>query len=122
MKLFLLSALLLFSLASVQAQQVQTLPSGKYETVIKNNGKWEKGDILLLDEGRYRVTSATELGEYRFSATAQRVFFTSGPLKGVYARTTLTNNAPSILLPQTENEQLGLRLAPADIVGSLRRQ
>jgi hypothetical protein len=96
------------------------LPSGKYETLIKNNGKWDKGDIVLLDEGHYKITTSNETGEYRFSITAQRLFFTSGPLKGVFAKTTLNNNSPSILIPLSENQQLGLKLASADVVAYLR--
>ena len=120
MKLFLLSTLFLFTVLSTKAQEVKTLPAGRYETAIKNNGKWEKGDIVLLDDSHYKITSASESGEYRFSATAQRVFFTSGPLKGVFAKTTLANGSPAILLPLSENQQLGLKLATADIVGALK--
>ena len=121
MKLFLLSTAILFTVLSAQAQQVSDLPTGKYETVIKNNGKWEKGDIVLIDEGHYKVTSGAETGEYRFSQTAQRVFFTSGPLKGIYAQTVEKNSAPAIIIPFSENQRLGLRLATSDIVGSFKR-
>lgn len=117
MKSFLLSMLCLFLFMLVKAQNVDRLPAGKYETIIKNNGKWDKGDIILADEGHYKITSGNETGEYRFSATAQRVFFTSGPLKGIYAKTILSNNSPVILIPLTENQQLGLKLATNDILG-----
>jgi|GEM_PF-1158701 len=120
MKLFLLFSLFSFAFFCGKAQNVNTLPAGKYETSIKNNGKWDKGDIVLIDEGHYKISSTNEAGEYRFSATAQRVFFTSGPLKGIFAKTTLSNNSPAILIPLTENQQLGLKLATADIVGYLK--
>src|SRR5215203_3462146 len=120
MKSFLLFALFSLVVISAKTQDVRALPTGKYETIIKNNGKWDKGDIVLLDEGHYKITSTNEAGEYRFSATAQRVFFTSGPLKGIFAKTTLSNNSPAILIPLTENQQLGLKLATADIVGYLK--
>ena len=120
MKLFLLSTLFLLGAFSAKAQDVKALPAGRYETVIKNNGKWEKGDIILLDDTHYKITSSSEGGEYRFSATAQRVFFTSGPLKGTFAKSMLSNGTPAILIPLAENQQLGLKLATADIVGSLK--
>jgi len=120
MKSILLSTVLLFTVLFTKAQQVSDLPAGKYETVIKNKGKWDKGDIVLQDEGHYKITSSNESGEYRFSVTAQRIFFTSGPLKGIFAKTTLSNKAPAILIPLTENEQLGLKLASDDIVGLLK--
>jgi hypothetical protein len=120
MKLFLLFIVFSLTVLSTKAQQVSALPPGKYETVIKNNGKWDKGDIVLVDEGHYKITSSNETGEYRFSVTAQRVFFTSGPLKGIFAKTTLSNNAPAILIPLAENQQLGLKLASADVLGYLK--
>ncbi len=119
MKLFILSYI--FSCMAIVSQaQVNTLPSGRYETVIKNNGKWDKGDIVLQDDGHYRIGNSNDSGEYRFSATAQRVFFTSGPLKGIFAKTVMSNNTPAILIPLSENQQLGLKLATGDIVGSLK--
>jgi hypothetical protein len=120
MKLFLLSVLFSCAVLFTKAQKVDNLPAGKYETIIKNNGKWDKGDIVLVDEGHYKITSSNETGEYRFSVTAQRLFFTSGPLKGIFAKTTQSNNVPAILIPLSENQQLGLKLATADIVGYLK--
>jgi hypothetical protein len=120
MKLFLLFAFFSFAVPGAKAQNVNHLPAGKYESIIKNNGKWDKGDIVLLDEGHYKITSSNEAGEYRFSVTAQRIFFTSGPLKGIFAKTTQSNNAPAILIPLTENQQLGLKLAAADVVAYLK--
>lgn len=120
MKLFLLSIAFSLAAGAATAQHVHTLPPGKYETLIKNDGKWDKGDIVLLDEGHYKLSSGGETGEYRFSSTAQRVFFTSGPLKGIFAKTILSSNEPAILIPLSENRQLGLKLATADIVGSFK--
>lgn len=116
--LLLISLYLLPVLHSTGQETVKKLPPGKYDTRVVNQ-QWEKGDIVLLDEGQYRISSAGEVGEYRFSVTAQRVFFTSGPLKGIYATTQLTNNTPEIYIPLTENRQLGFKLAPADIIGRL---
>ncbi|HEU4472977.1 MAG TPA: hypothetical protein VFR58_17910 [Flavisolibacter sp.] len=119
MKAYLLSVLVVLSFLSAKAQpaQVNTLPRGKYETVAKEKQhKWEKGDIILLEENKYMLSTSDEVGEYRFSVTAQRVFFTSGPLKSLFAKTSLNNNAPAIVLPVSENEQLGLKL-PSEIWG-----
>jgi hypothetical protein len=112
MKVFLLSIILFFAL-NVRAQnQVQSLPTGKYETVIKNNeSKWERGDIILLDGNKYRLSTTDETGEYRFSSVAQRLFFTSGPLKSLFAKTSLDNNLPVIVLPVAENDQIGFKLS-----------
>jgi hypothetical protein len=112
MKVFLLSIILFFAL-NVRAQnQVQSLPTGKYETVIKNNeSKWERGDIILLDGNKYRLSTTDETGEYRFSSVAQRLFFTSGPLKSLFAKTSLDNNSPVIVLPVAENDQIGFKLS-----------
>ena len=123
MKSILPAVIFLFTTAFVQAQggPVNSLPAGKYETVLKTNGtKWAKGDIELVDENHYRLSSASEVGEYRFSATAQRIFFTSGPMKGAFAKTVHNGNQPSILLPLAENKQLGQNLAGADIIGSFK--
>lgn len=123
MKSFLLFLVCTVCFQACQAQsgQVNNLPPGKYETQVRNSqNKWERGDIILLDENRYRISSSNEIGEYRFSATAQRVFFTSGPLKNIYAKTSLTNNAPAIVLPVSENQQQGTRL-PADVWGLYRQ-
>lgn len=102
-----------------RAQDVPSLPKGRYESTIRNNGKWEKGDIQLLDDSHYRLGNSGE-GEYRFSATSQRVFFTSGPLKGVFAKTTTADSTPTILIPLNENQQLGLKMASADVLAQFR--
>jgi hypothetical protein len=99
--------------------QVQTLPEGRYETVVKEKGsRWEKGDIVILDHTRYKVSTSDETGEYRFSSTAQRIFFTSGPLKSVFAKTALNGKMPAIVIPASENEQLGLHVVTADVWGT----
>ena len=118
MKAFLLSFVFILTIQFCKAQgQVNALPPGKYETVIKNQqNKWERGDIILIDDNKYKVSSSEETGEYRFSVTAQRVFFTSGPLRSIYAKTSLNNNTPTIVLPVAENEQLGLKL-PSEVRG-----
>lgn len=112
MKVFLLSVIL-FSAFTVSAQrQIESLPTGKYETVIKTNeAKWERGDIILLDANKYKLSTSNETGEYRFSSAAQRLFFTSGPLKSLFAKTSLDNNAPVIVLPVAENDQIGFKLS-----------
>ncbi len=123
MKSILPAVIFFFSTTIAQAQDgpVNTLPAGKYETVLKTIGtKWVKGDIEIVDENHYRLSAANEMGEYRFSATAQRIFFTSGPMKGAFAKTVRNGNQFSILLPLAENQQLGQSLASADIIGSLK--
>lgn len=114
MKVFLLSTVLFFAFAAkAKAQsQVQALPAGQYETVIKNKqSKWERGDIILLDGNKYKLSTANETGDYRFSGAAQRIFFTSGPLKSLFAKTSLINNMPAIVLPVAENEQTGFKFS-----------
>jgi hypothetical protein len=112
MKVFLLSTALFFACAVHAQNQVQTLPPGKYETVLKTTeSKWEKGDIILLDDNKYKLSTTNEEGDFRFSHAAQRIFFTSGPLKGLFAKTSLSNNSPVIVLPVAENDQVGFKLS-----------
>jgi hypothetical protein len=112
MKVFLLSIVLSFAFTVNAQNQVQSLPTGKYETIIKiNESKWERGDIILLDGNKYKLSTHDETGEYRFSSVAQRLFFTSGPLKSLYAKTSLDNNSPVIVLPVAENDQVGFKLS-----------
>jgi hypothetical protein len=112
MKAFLLSVFLAIAFTVTAQTQVQSLPTGKYETIIKTNeSKWERGDIVLLEGNKYKLSTADETGEYRFSSAAQRIFFTSGPLKSLYAKTSLNNNSPVIVLPVAENDQIGFKLA-----------
>ena len=123
MKLILLFSLFFLSReAGSQSSSVNSLPSGRYETIIKNSqDKWEGGDIILLDGSRYKISSGGDVGEYKFSATAQRIFFVSGPLKTVFAKTALNAQRPSIVIPAAENEQLGLKITSHDVVASLRK-
>ena len=112
MKVFLLSLTVLLILHVNAQSQVQSLPTGKYETVMKTNeNKWERGDIILLDGNKYKLSTSDETGDYRFSSAAQRIFFTSGPLKSLYAKTSVTNDTPAIILPVPENEQVGFKLS-----------
>jgi len=120
-KLLLLLGLFCYLHGGAQTSQVSSLPAGRYETLVKNSpGKWEKGDIIFISDSQYQVSASPEKGEYRFSVAAQRVFFISGPLKGVFAKTVQQEGQPAILVPFAENQQIGLRLAPADII-ALRR-
>jgi hypothetical protein len=113
MKHFLLSLFLYLIAAPLMAQnnQVESLPAGTYETMAKNKtASWERGNIIILDDRHYKTTSDNLTGEYRFSVTAQRIFFTSGSLKSVFAKATVVNSKPVIVLPLQENEQIGMKL------------
>jgi hypothetical protein len=100
---------------SAQNNNVSTLPAGKYETIIKDNQlKWDRGDIIILEQGKYKLSTSNDIGDYKFSITAQRIFFTSGPLKSMYARTSISNDTPAIFLPFSENEQIGNKL-PSEV-------
>ena len=107
----------IFTISSVLSQpNTANLPIGKYETVLKQSQtKWKQGDIILVDDNHYKITSSTETGEYKFSATAQRIFFVSGPLKTAFAKTILDIGKPTIILPAAENEQQGLKLITTDV-------
>ena len=109
MKYSLLFILLLVSVLFTKAQNVSDLPAGKYETKTKvAQNKWEKGDIILVDDTHYKLTSGGDVGEYKFSVAAQRIFFTSGPLKSAFTKVTQSNGKPVIILPIAENSTLGL--------------
>src|SRR5688572_1806028 len=119
MKSFLLFifTFVLFLTGHTQNSKVNNLPVGRYETVLKQTQKkWNQGDIIILDDQRYKVSTSNEIGEYKFSATAQRIFFLSGPLKTVYAKTLSTGNQPSIILPLSENSRQGVNLIGADVL------
>ena len=119
MKLTLLSLVFAVSI-SAQAQN-NNLPTGRYETILKQNqSKWSEGDIILFDANHYKITSSEEVGEYKYSATAQRIIFISGPLKTVYAKTVVNATKPTIILPLAENEQQGVKLVTADVVAHLK--
>src|SRR5689334_14426260 len=99
MKAVILSVSFLLLVHVVHAQQapVNTLPPGKYEVVNAVSAtQWHLGDVQLLPENKYKLSSSDEVGEYKFSVTAQRIFFTSGPLKSMYARTISSNAGPAI--------------------------
>jgi len=109
MKSSLLTLLFFVSALAGKAQAVSDLPAGKYETKAKvAQNKWDKGDILLLDDTHYKLSSGGDVGEYKFSVAAQRIFFTSGPLKSAFTKVALSNGKPVIILPQEENGSLGL--------------
>lgn len=109
MKHSLLTTLLLLSVLITKAQNVTDLPAGKYETKTKTaQNNWEKGDIILIDQSHYKLSSGGEVGEYKFSVAAQRIFFTSGPLKSAFTKIALVNSKLVIILPIEENANLGL--------------
>lgn len=109
MKLFLFSIFFATSTLLAHSQNVMALSSGKYEAKTKTANKWDKGDVILLDDSHYRLSGTEEVGEYRFSVAAQRVFFTSGPLKSAFTKVTLKNNQAVIIFPQEQNQELGLK-------------
>jgi hypothetical protein len=115
MKLTLLSFFFVIAV-SVNAQS-NNLPAGRYETILKQSqSKWSQGDIILVDANHYKITSSEEPGEYKFSSTAQRIIFISGPLKTVYAKTAMNGEKPTIILPFAENEQQGVKLVTGDVI------
>ncbi|MFL5740935.1 MAG: hypothetical protein ACJ75B_12000 [Flavisolibacter sp.] len=117
MKALLLSCVFVLAIIAGKAQTrpVSSLPAGKYETIIKSSMlKWERGDIIILPENKYKISSSDEVGDYKFSVSAQRIFFTSGPLKCMYAKTSMDNDTPAIVLPVVENQQLGQKL-PSEV-------
>ena len=108
MKNKLLLFLLLLSLFT-KAQSVTSLSPGKYEAKLKAAQKaWEKGDIILLDEGHEKLSASGDVGEYKFSVAAQRIFFTSGPLKSAFTKVSAINSRPVIIIPAEENSGLGI--------------
>lgn len=110
------SLLLLFFLAAsatVHAQSVNHLPLGTYQ--VQSGKTTFKGDIILVDDSHYKLSTETTLGEYKFSATAQRILFLSGTLKGAFARTVMNGTDPTIVLPLKENAELGFKLIQADL-------
>jgi hypothetical protein len=109
MKYSLLSLLFLFSVLSSKAQNVSTLPAGKYETKTKSaKPDWDKGDIIIIDDTHYKLGDNGEVGEYRFSVAAQRIFFTTGPLKSAFTKVAAVEGKTVIILPREENGSLGL--------------
>lgn len=109
MKPLLLIVILVCFAVVAQSQHVTTITSGKYEAKFKNAArKWEKGDVIILDDNRYKLSSSGDVGEFKFSVAAQRIFFTSGPLKGAYTKVILSNNQPAIVFPIEKNGELGI--------------
>lgn len=109
MKHYLLFSIVFFSALCLKAQNVTSLPPGKYETRLKQGSKkWEKGDVILIDDTHYRLSGSNDIGEYRFSVAAQRLFFTSGPLQGAFTRVMMNNNNPAIVFPPDQNKELGM--------------
>lgn len=91
-----------------QAQQVQDLPAGRYITlVMPGNLPWTQGPIVLEPSGDYKFSG--DSGEYKFSTAAQRVFFTSGPLKGVFALTRMEQGFPTIIFPANEHQPISIQ-------------
>jgi len=110
MRYSLLFLLLTLSVLFTNGQSVSDLPAGKYEAKLKSApNRWDKGDIIIIDDNRYRLSTSDEVGEYKFSVAAQRIFFTSGPLKSAFTKVAVSNGKPVIILPQEENGSLGLK-------------
>jgi hypothetical protein len=123
MKFFLLFSLLIVTTFSqAQSGKVSDLPIGVYEVQKAKVGSPFSGDIVLLNDNQYKLRNESEVNEYKFSATAQRVLFISGPLKGIYAKTVMNAGAPAIVLPKKENDELGYRFAEADVWAFYKRQ
>ncbi len=123
MKVFLLFfALITASFTNAQKATVDQLPAGVYEVQKAKGSNAFSGDIVLLNDNQYKIRNQSEVSEYKFSATAQRVLFISGPLKGIYAKTVINGGAPAIVLPKKENDALGYRLAEADVWAFYKRQ
>jgi hypothetical protein len=116
MKSLMLCILFCCTAVFANAQTVSTLSPGKYQTKTKTaQGKWDKGDVILLDDSHYKLSGSNDVGEYRFSVAAQRIFFTSGPLKSAFTKVTLNNNKTVIIFPLEQNQALGL---PAEVWAS----
>lgn len=120
MKFFLLLTLLTAaSFTQAQTGKVSSLPAGVYE--VQKAGKLSH-DIILIDDSHYKLRNEDTVSEYKFSATAQRVLFISGALKGFFAKTVVNGDAPAIVLPKKENEALGYQLADTDVWAKYKRK
>jgi len=124
MKVFLLFSFFLAATIThaQKSGRVEQLPPGLYEVQKSKNSPGMASDIVLLNDNQYKLRNQSEVSEYKFSATAQRVLFISGPLKGIFAKTVISAGAPAIVLPKKENEDLGYRLAEADVWAFFKRQ
>jgi len=124
MRSYLLILFVILSfVANAQSDRIASLPVGTYE--IQNTTattKFSYGDIMLLADNHYRLKNEDIVGDYKFSATAQRILFLSGTLKGAFARTTTNADGLAIVLPLKENEELGIKLADADIWAFYRKR
>lgn len=119
MKVYLLTLFTLVSFA-VQAQnKVSVLPPGTYE--VQNTAPFNYGNIVLIDDSHYRLSNENVVGEYKFSATAQRILFISGTLRSAFARITLSGTDPAIVLPLKENEEAGFKLVQADLMALYKK-
>jgi len=119
MKFFLLCTLFFAAtFTNAQTGKVSSLPPGVYE--VTKAGKLAN-DIILIDDSHYKLRNEDTVSEYKFSATAQRVLFISGALKGVFAKTVVSGDAPAIVLPKKENEALGHHLAETDVWAKYKR-
>lgn len=127
MKPFLLSTfLLLGGTGFAQLETVAELPIGVYFTYLSADdiklNRWERGNVVLLDDSRYKLSTEEETGKYKFSATAQRVFFLTGPLQGVFAKSIISANKPAIILPGKENEKLHSKFFSTDVMACYKRE
>jgi hypothetical protein len=110
---FLLLLLFLTVYTASHAQQVSQLPVGTYQ--VQRSSKASIGDIMLVDDSHYKLSNDNTVGEYKFSATAQRILFLSGALKGAFARTVISGGEPAIMLPLKENTDLGFKRIQTDL-------
>lgn len=109
MKQTLLFVVLFICIGAGAQQQVQSLPAGKYETRLNNSkARWTRGDLALQGNGQYTFGDSKEAGDYKFSVAAQRIFFTSGPLKGMYATTTMQGQTPVIIFPRNDAQPISI--------------
>ena len=124
MKSFLLMLFFTATLsADAQSARVNSLPAGTYEIQNQNGtSRFVSGDIILIDESHYKLSDETTAGDYKFSATAQRVLFISGTLKGVYAKATLIGSEPAIIFPSKENGEIGFKLVDTDVWAFFRKK
>jgi hypothetical protein len=109
--LLLFITLVSFTNLGAQSSKVDALPAGTYAVQSNNTAAWPLGDIVLVDDSHYKTGNENAAGEYKFSVTAQRILFVSGPLKGAFAKTTINGGDPAIILPLKENKEVGFKLA-----------
>lgn len=124
MKTLALIALFVVISLSSQAQKVTKLPVGTYQTYFYGwdyqLNKWLRGDIILLSATTYKLSDEKEVGKFNFDAARQRVYFLSGPLKNVFAKTAVSSKKPAIVLPKKENKEQKIELAVSDVWGYLK--